>query len=27
MANSALMLNPAYLARIEAYVKGIGAKK
>jgi enoyl-CoA hydratase len=27
MANSALMLNPAYLARIEAYVKGIGGKK
>lgn len=27
MANSALMLNPAYLARIEEYVKGIGGKK
>ena len=27
MANSALMLNPAYLARIEAYVSGIGKKK
>lgn len=27
MANSALMLNPAYLARIESYVKGIGSKK
>jgi len=27
MANSALMLNPAYLARIEQYVKGIGSKK
>jgi enoyl-CoA hydratase len=27
MANSALMLNPAYLARIENYVKGIGGKK
>jgi enoyl-CoA hydratase len=27
MANSALMLNPAYLARIEQYVKGIGGKK
>jgi enoyl-CoA hydratase len=27
MANSALMLNPAYLERIEAYVKGIGGKK
>ncbi len=27
MANSALMLNPAYLARIESYVKGIGGKK
>lgn len=27
MANSALMLNPDYLARIEAYVKGIGGKK
>ncbi len=27
MANSALMLNPAYLARIEDYVKGIGKKK
>jgi enoyl-CoA hydratase len=26
MANSALMLNPAYLARIEEYVKGIGKK-
>jgi len=26
MANSALMLNPAYLARIEAYVKTIGKK-
>ncbi|KPF91813.1 enoyl-CoA hydratase [Novosphingobium sp. AAP83] len=27
MANSALMLNPAYLARIDEYVKGIGKKK
>jgi len=27
MANSALMLNPAYLARIEAYVQTIGGKK
>lgn len=27
MANSALMLNPAYLARIEQYVKSIGTKK
>jgi enoyl-CoA hydratase len=27
LANSALMLNPAYLARIEEYVKGIGSKK
>src|SRR5687768_382249 len=26
MANSALMLNPAYLERIEAYVRGIGKK-
>lgn len=26
MANSALMLNPAYLARIEEYVKGVGGK-
>lgn len=26
MANSALMLNPDYLARMEEYVKGIGAK-
>ncbi len=26
MANSALMLNPDYLAGIERYVKGIGAK-
>ncbi|MFD1613236.1 enoyl-CoA hydratase/isomerase family protein [Sphingomonas tabacisoli] len=26
MANSALMLSPSYLARIEAYVKGIGKK-
>lgn len=27
MANSALMLNPAYLATIERYVQGIGGKK
>lgn len=27
MANSALMLNPAYLARIEAYVAKLGSKK
>jgi enoyl-CoA hydratase len=27
MANSALMLNPAYLATIEQYIKGIGGKK
>jgi enoyl-CoA hydratase len=27
MANSALMLNPAYLAGIESYIKGIGGKK
>jgi enoyl-CoA hydratase len=27
MANSALMLNPAYLATIEAYIKGIGGKQ
>ena len=27
MANSALMLNPAYLARIEEYVKGVCRKK
>ena len=26
MANSALMLNPAYLERIEKYVAGIGKK-
>lgn len=26
MANSALMLNPDYLARLESYVKGVGAK-
>jgi len=26
MANSALMLNPDYLARIDAYIKGIGSK-
>ncbi len=27
MANSALMLNPAYLEGIDAYIKGLGAKK
>ncbi|MDM7929398.1 enoyl-CoA hydratase/isomerase family protein [Blastomonas fulva] len=27
MANSALMLNPAYQARIEQYIKGIGSKE
>ena len=27
MANSALMLNPDYLARLESYVKGVGSKK
>jgi enoyl-CoA hydratase len=27
MANSALMLNPDYLAQIEKYVKGVGGKK
>lgn len=27
MANSALMLNPSYLAKIDAYVKGIGGNK
>ena len=26
LANSALMLNPDYLAGIERYIKGIGAK-
>jgi enoyl-CoA hydratase/carnithine racemase len=26
MANSALMLNPAYLEGVERYIKGIGAK-
>jgi enoyl-CoA hydratase/carnithine racemase len=27
MANSALMLNPDYLERMEAYIKGVGGKK
>jgi hypothetical protein len=26
MANSALMLNPGYLAGVERYIKGIGRK-
>ena len=27
MANSALMLNPAYLEGMERYMKGVGSKK